>query len=213
MHRAGPLSLFLIACAPPACIAGALAQAPQHGWQPVQPGRADVSPLAWSLQYVQPSLQSPSGFDRVYRLRSPSDLYARAATEGGLFARASGGITAVFPVSQYVQTPRGEQPVIPAGTIFVLGDPARLLAAPPRQQAPLRLGDATTYVGGTPATRAPQHQDLKADSLSPPPPRGLQPPSLPAVRPEALPRRSLWENEQYRRERLATRLAEVRDAR
>src|SRR5437868_2854803 len=85
----------------------------QNGAQPdnrlrqVQAGTSDANPLAASSRALPADLRLPIGFDKVYKLESAS----RGRSLGGdLYARRSGGITAVFPRSQYEETSQGLMP-------------------------------------------------------------------------------------------------------
>lgn len=91
---------------------------------PVDQGVADVGPLSASQRVVPSDLRVPSGFDRVYRLGS-------SRPGGERFARMSGGLTAVFPRSQYVATAEGYAAETPAGTVYYIGRlPSSLLEDP-----------------------------------------------------------------------------------
>ncbi|MBL8964799.1 MAG: hypothetical protein KF787_12925 [Phycisphaeraceae bacterium] len=84
---------------------------------PVEQGRGDTGPLATSNRVTPLDLRLPIGFDRVYRIEGSG----RRGRSGDLFARQSGGLTAVFPRSQYIQLGSGLFPEIPAGTTFYIG--------------------------------------------------------------------------------------------
>jgi hypothetical protein len=86
---------------------------------PVEQGVADVDMLSSSLRSLQADLRAPAGFERVYE-GSWEDRYGQRS---GFFARVSGGVTAVFPMSRYSAVLGGIEPEIPAGTVFYLGDP------------------------------------------------------------------------------------------
>lgn len=97
-----------------------------RGFVRVDPTRGDVNPLRASTRELQPDLRQPSGFDQVYRLtnptgaagaRSSSDRFAR-----NNYARINGGLTAVFPRSEYAQSDEGRLiTLVPAGTTFYIG--------------------------------------------------------------------------------------------
>lgn len=159
-------------------------QIPRPG-QPVQPqlkrieqGVGDVDPLRVSLRNSQwAELRRPMGFEAVYRL---ADADALSGSSGSFF-RFDGAITAVIPYSQYVHTPTGMKPVIPAGTIFHIGIPPELAGTPP-----------------PPVRRAENSLDLAfhADAL----------PAPSAVPAEPL---TLWNSEAYRQWRIGTLLDEA----
>ncbi len=73
----------------------------------------DISPLSRSLRSVERGLSAPTGFNQVYRFPGQEDLYMRV----------NGGIHAVFPQSAYSSGRNGPIPLIPAGTIFYIGQP------------------------------------------------------------------------------------------
>jgi hypothetical protein len=75
----------------------------------VEPRTSDRGPLDASLRWVQPGLQLPAGYQQIYRL------------ESGGFMRADGGLAATFDQSVYQPTARGDLPIIPASTVFVIG--------------------------------------------------------------------------------------------
>lgn len=97
------------------------------GLTPVDPGVADRGGLGMSLRQLQPDLRVPTNFDRVYRV--PGSVSGVPAFPGAepndRFARISGGLTAVFERSQYLRrTDRpGLIPIVPAGTVFYIGNP------------------------------------------------------------------------------------------
>jgi len=84
---------------------------PGQPFEEVQQGVEDLGPLGESFEVPMSDLRVPTGFDRVYR-----------APGGGLM-RINGAIHAVFPRSEYVATPRGVTPIVPAGAVFYLGEP------------------------------------------------------------------------------------------
>ncbi|MBY0311055.1 MAG: hypothetical protein K2W85_03200 [Phycisphaerales bacterium] len=101
----------------------AYAQRAPEGWQMIDAGRADRGPLATSARRVPIDLRVPLSFDRVYRVPgSTTGVQVPGAAAGEeLYARISGGLTAVFPRSDYVSTKRGPAALIPPGTIFYIG--------------------------------------------------------------------------------------------
>lgn len=94
-------------------------------------GTVDVGSLSASLLVVQPDLRVGSDWEHVYR------------NDDGSFYRVQGGLVATFPHSEYVQTRRGEQAVIPAGTVFSFGAPLDLSPSD-------RVGPGEMVVGVTP---------------------------------------------------------------
>ena len=73
----------------------------------------DTSPLSRSLRTIERGLSAPSGFNQVYRFPGQEDLYMRI----------NGGVHAVFPQSVYSSGRNGPIPLIPAGTMFYIGQP------------------------------------------------------------------------------------------
>ncbi len=83
--------------------------------QRLDESRQDTGPLRTSL-FLQPTdLRQPLGFEDVFRLPGGG--------RGGpdRLARISGGLTAVFPRSVYVNTKKGQVATVPAGTIYYIG--------------------------------------------------------------------------------------------
>lgn len=102
--------------------------------EPVDPGLTDLGGLAQQTRLLSTVMHADHSCNLLYRAMSPSGP--------PLFARRDGGITAVFPRSEYAQTPWGEVALIPADTKFIIGEPSgheasRLgLGAPPTQADP-----------------------------------------------------------------------------
>lgn len=133
----------------------------------VEQGVADRGPLSSSQRVLPIDLGVPSGFDRVYRLGGPRS--------GGMFARISGGITAVFPRSQYTPTPDGYAAETPAGTVYYIGRlPSSLVdqAEDPRHSR-------------DPETRPPGFADRSARRPNPDRASTASPSSRPITRPSA----------------------------
>lgn len=129
------------------------------GERPVVEGTSDVSPLADSLELRPIDLRLPSGFDRVYEVPTG---------EGSLFARIDGGLTAVFPRSEYTATPYGAVAEVPAGTVWVIGQTPRWLAD--------QNGVLTTDRGVAGAAQAsPLRVDMRAGAAPPVPPMAPAP--------------------------------------
>lgn len=82
---------------------------------PVEQGVGDVGALSTSLRQAPADLRVASDFERVYR------------GDDGMLFRQDGALVASFPESEYVPTRRGTQTVIPAGTVFSIGPPMRVL--------------------------------------------------------------------------------------
>jgi hypothetical protein len=107
------------------------------GLTPVEQTVGDVGPLSTSLRIAPADMRVPMDFDRVYRV--PWSI-ARPGGSGGAggerLARVSGGITAVFPVSEYGVTSKGRVvPLVPAGTVFHIGTPPEARGEGPVRRA------------------------------------------------------------------------------
>lgn len=88
------------------------------GWRldlPADEGYDDTSILGESFKVPMADLRQASEWDRVYRMEG---------VDGPIFARRHGGVTAVFAQSDYVASPDGSVATVPAGTIYVIGEPA-----------------------------------------------------------------------------------------
>ncbi len=114
-------------------VAGAQSSSPDPRLKPVEAGVADRGPLSSSGRVVPADLRLPIGFDRVYKLESAS----RRRPLGDMFARQSGGVTAVFPRSQYSEAGGAE---IPAGTTYYIGNlPESVTGSVSARPAPRKL--------------------------------------------------------------------------
>lgn len=98
----------------------ALAAAAAFGQQPAPPlqvvdqGVEDATPLSASLRDPRADLREPTDFERLYRVPGRPDL----------LMRRSGAMSAVFPDSDYAVTRFGLVPLVPAGTVWMIGDPS-----------------------------------------------------------------------------------------
>jgi hypothetical protein len=121
---------------------------------PVEQGVGDVGVLSTSLRQAPADLRVASDFERVYR------------GDDGMLFRQDGALVASFPESEYVQTRRGTQTVIPAGTVFSIGPPMRALweARRARSGAPMvRPGEiVATPLGQAMAVPAGQPMGIVA---------------------------------------------------
>ena len=97
---------------------GGTAQGDQGHLIRIDQGIADRDPLSTSLRHLQPDLRQDLGFEHLYV--DPGDP--------GRFIRASGGMYAVSPRTDYVLTRQGVYAVVSPGTVFYIG-------APPEHQA------------------------------------------------------------------------------
>ncbi len=161
--------------------------AAQHGLWPeptlsglrrVESGVADAGPLSTSQRVLPVDLRAPTGFEGVYEF----DRAGPWGTTETMFMRTSGGLSAVFPRSVYVPAPGGLVPEIPAGTVFVIGSPwASWGADRGRRGAP----------------RSPLAVDMSVRQAPTPAPL-VHPPAASA----AYERRTIWNNETFRRQRV-----------
>ena len=137
-------------------------QTTQGPLQPLDPGVEDVGPLGVSTELRSIDFRAPTNFEHVYRA---------PGREHDLM-RVSGAILALFPRSEYAVTNQGTYVLVPAGTVFYLGEASRPpwkaddpaptpaegeLRAPSRSaslRASLRVGDvAPSHRAATKTTR------------------------------------------------------------
>lgn len=174
--------------------------------KPVDPGVGDVGPLSGPGRTLPTDLRQPANFDRVYEVELDGKRF---------FVRAHGGVFAVFPRSDYVQSRNGVVPIVPAGTVFHLGSlpqnkpdaksdssnatqPLQPASAKPAR--PLRLDQAAP---GNAAPNAESAQTTPAPAARPQPSRrqNTEPPLSDAPPPVYVPvptRDSIWESELHR---------------
>lgn len=164
--------------------------------RPVEQGVADVDPLRTSLVVpLDRDLRTPSGWESVYPVRYRD---ASGQVREG-FARASGGVVAIFPWSVYIPTRHGTIISVPPGTVFHLGPLPEVEAEPSRAPEP-KPGvrpDTRPETGATVATPASgpaldARAALNAPYRSPP---------------EASEVPSLWTDEGYRVRRMSRLLS------
>jgi hypothetical protein len=97
------------------------------GLRRIDEGGADRGPLSDSQRVAPVDLRVPTGFQGVYQFDRPTPFGKPEA----MFARTSGGLTAVFPRSVYVESRGGLVPEIPAGTVFMIGKPVTAASQAP----------------------------------------------------------------------------------
>lgn len=158
------------------------------GLTPVEQGVADLGPLGLSFRRLQLDLRRPTGFDRVFQFVGPTGQgITPASSSSGQLARVSGALSAVFPRSSYVTTSEGQTfAAIPAGTRFVIGDPARTIGTVPNPTptaAPSHLA-LHTAVNNAASGRVDRAADRGASTASPATP-SITPITSPPARPEA----------------------------
>jgi len=120
-HTARPTLLGLITLACIGLGASALAQVgpagdaartdDPFGLTPVDQGTADLGDLNYSNRLIPIDLRQPRDFTGLYE----------APDGSGRYMRVSGGISALFPRSEYFEGPGYLFPLIPAGTEFFIG--------------------------------------------------------------------------------------------
>ncbi len=173
--RACPARVFVaIVAITLACVAGAQDGTVRAGdgrvvLTPVEAGVRDASLLSAGGRALPVDLRVPSAFDRVFRVSS-SSLGAppwRTDRPRGpeLFARVAGGVIAVFPRSEYADATIGRVGIVPAGTVFHLGDAGSLggtrwpdAPGPSRRESPAWARRA----GAPPGQRVDSRVDLRA---------------------------------------------------
>lgn len=148
-------------------------------------------------------LRKPLNFEQVYRVEgdlSRLGVLGVSPLEGqAMYARASGGLVAIFPQSEYVRTRRGPFPVVPANTTFLLGS----IQTPTTMTAPGSTSGTNTSANNVTAASAAQRVDTRAN-LS-------QPTEVLAPKPRREPP-SIWNSEVTRRSRLSHLLDEAKAA-
>ncbi len=188
------------------CLAGAAhGQYDPKAVRPVEPGVGDINPIGISTRILPIDLRQPMDFERVYRVPGSSRGVGSMMQVGEeRFARVSGGVTAVFARSDYVETKHGIRPAIPDGTIFYIGQPPILTpAASGSSQSTL----PTSSAGGLVSTRYSAANvgnrvmpvDLRVQGVDDSSFRDVAR-SMKADEPEPAP--NIFTNEQFRRARL-----------
>lgn len=190
-----------------AILAASIHAQPAYQQQPalksVDPGVADMGPLATQGRETSKDIRQPSGFDRVYEIEMNGQKY---------FARINGGMIAVFPRSTY--NARG-MPVVPPGTTFYIGKlPANATIVDSGQTV-------SPNYAVRPASASPSAYDgarpfNNAINLSAPTPVSAQSSAIAqnavtmSVTP---PTANLWESETYRVTRVAELITAARQSR
>ncbi len=78
---------------------------------PIDAGVEDRGPLSASLFVETKDLRQNQSFERLYKVEGSDDVYVRKA----------GGLKAIFRSSQYANIHGMEVPIVPAGTVYVIG--------------------------------------------------------------------------------------------
>ena len=79
---------------------------------PVEGGVADRGSLSGSLRVLPADLRQNQLFEKLYKIVGSDDVYIRQ----------SGGLRAVFRNPVYVDTELGSIPIVPAGTVYCIGE-------------------------------------------------------------------------------------------
>jgi hypothetical protein len=197
---------------------------PLH-WTPVDQGLGDRGPLSQSLHDPRVDLRTGYGFEREYKLDRP-----RLFAGPDYYMRQSGGLIAIYQQPNYTSVGGGlARADIPAGTVYSIGGPVRQLiqtqpdSSTKPQRAPSTRVDrsaakpTTESARQAPPTHAaptPTPRPTAAPETEPPPApahsvtRDLPPdkPVPPSALRDALPPRSIWLDEDYRKQRIAALL-------
>lgn len=179
MGPCGRRRLMVVGCGAITALGSGRARAQSGLWpEPVLPGLkrvdagvADVGPLSSSQRLIAVDLRVPTGFEGVFQFERRG-LFGKTET---MYMRSSGGISAVFPRSVYVEASGGLVPEIPAGTVFVIGSPVSGMRVPVKKSSsPMAVDMAVPSGGDRPVLR----------------------PDAPRARP------SMWNDERVRRQRV-----------
>ncbi len=206
-------------------------------WKVVDQGFADRGPLSTSQRAMPVDLRVGTNFDKVYELDGQPKLFGGGSDTTDYYMRMNGALTAVFPRSSYTRAGNGLERVdIPAGTVFSIGGPLRELV--PAQPAQPAKGDGAKKVpsnradlSAPPSSNVPQpaesaraqKQPSKSVNNATPPDPAKNPdakdPNAPGTQPGAKPAspaareypvgKSIWTDEEYRKQRLAALLDEA----
>lgn len=137
-------------------LTAAIVHARQH--KVLEPGVEDVGALSASLRVARADLREAADFERVYRI------------EGGKMMRRDGALTAVFNESEYVPSRTGMVPVVPAGTMWVIGDPSAGCTDGPRQAfEPMPAQQPFLMAGPTTGAPRPVKKPIPEGALAPAP--------------------------------------------
>jgi hypothetical protein len=115
---------------------------------PVDAGVEDRGALSTSLRSIPLDSRQDLSFERLYKVAGSDDVYVRKA----------GGLYAIFKQSVYVNTKFGEVPVIPAGTVYSIGEIrvdllGQIGAIAEPNDSDIRV--TNNYIEGSPATNYP----------------------------------------------------------
>jgi len=155
--------------------------------KPIEQGVEDENQLRSSLRKQLIDMRAPSNWDRVYRVNQGLELYPGAKRNGSQLVRASGALMAVFRESTYRPVAPGVAlATIPAGTVWVLGDPNAMTQ-------PQFVQSRSTY--SPPSLLADQLSDLPPDQ-----------PITRVISQVISDSRTIWTSDIYRQQRIASLL-------
>ena len=205
---------------------------PKPVFTPIDQGVADRTQLSSSLRAPFKDLRLPTNFDREYRV-DPSYRPHGLRSPTGFYARASAGIVAMYPQPLYKGIAPGiEQIAIPAGTVYLFADSAKLTGhraqryeTQPTQSSLLQRLDATDPARSQSAALAALNEPVARQTNvvsrmtgQPPDARTTQrtqrPVELPTdlqLPPTSLDGPSIWTDEPLRQSRVAFLLAAALD--
>lgn len=196
-----------------------IVQGQTSGFQAVDQGFVDISPLTTSLYELRPDVGPPSRFEQVYT----HPAYP------GMYLRIDGAMIIAFPRSEYVATGDGVVPVAPDNTVFYIGGkpkrfPSEFVIGAGQNPANAENLSPMAINGMRPLRAASLFRSHAAESGAAPdgvfpsdaphaaPPWGNQSaPVAPLMneKPSLIRRSTVWSNELYRQSRLAELLADA----
>jgi hypothetical protein len=161
-------------------------------------GRND---LATSTRKPFSDLRLPLNFDRLYEVDSAA-IRSRAGIQGRAFARASGGLIAVFPRTDNRRLAPGVEFVgVPPGTVYLFSDTARLTGM---------TTDRSCTSSPNPLVQRIEQQPLRANPFARPPSPAKQVSHADAMaqtKDEVVPSGpTIWTNEAWRARRVGALL-------
>lgn len=125
---ARPLLVGCIALAHLGAASQTKSEQPQPEFQAVDQGVADRTDLSSSYRDMGIDLRAPMYFDRVYKVDARSRLLrGMKGFQNGAYARAHGGLVAVFPKGAYRPVAPGvDMAQVPPGTVYTLAESDRM---------------------------------------------------------------------------------------
>ena len=162
----------------------------------VEQGLGDLGPTTMSLRDLQLDLRAPTGFESVYEVDRANPYGAPGERSTPMFMRMSGGVAAVFPRSVYLQGKGGLLPQIPPDTVFYIGGLPKTFSTGAHKAALPRAGNWMDLSVNT-AVR-----EEGADEAGTPP--------APSVEHALTPQPSMFDDEEFRKYRVARLLDAAR---